>query len=136
MIVVDSNIIAQFWLSADQSELCDEIFRKDPVWVSPISWKGEFRTAVSLCLKKKLIEFAEAIRVMERAEGQMFDREFIVNSVQVLSLADRSACSAGDCEYVALAKELNTRFITMDKQVLKEFPELALSPDEFLGSKN
>ena len=58
----------------------------------------------------------------------MRDREFHVNSIQVYSLVDNSDCSSYDCEFVSLAEDLDTRLITMDKQILRSFPERAVSP--------
>ena len=34
MIVVDTNIIAQFWLPSDHSGLCDQVFKQDPEWIA------------------------------------------------------------------------------------------------------
>ena len=54
-------------------------------------------------------------------------------SHQVLALAAASTCSAYDCEFVALAKDLNVPLITVDKQVLSQFPEVATPLAEFVG---
>jgi predicted nucleic acid-binding protein len=47
-----------------------------------------------------------------------------------------SDCSAYDCEFVALAKRLNSPLITADKKVLKAFPEFATTITEFIISKS
>jgi len=46
----------------------------------------------------------------------------------VLDLASASGCSAYDCEYVALARHLDVKLITTDKQILQSFPETAIIP--------
>ncbi|MFP4307942.1 MAG: hypothetical protein ACLFQQ_12070 [Desulfococcaceae bacterium] len=51
--------------------------------------------------------------------------EYLVNSLDVLNLVQQSKCSAYDCEFVALAQNLKLPLITMDKQILKEFPATA-----------
>ena len=38
-----------------------------------------------------------------------------------------SDCSAYDCEFIALAINLNTKLVTMDKKLLKAFPERAVA---------
>ena len=63
----------------------------------------------------------------------MADHEFTVTSVQVLTLTDSSQCSAYDCEFVALAKELGVKLVTLDKQILAQFPETAIAPAEFIN---
>ena len=116
-----------FWLPSDHTDLCKRLFQWDPDWVAPILWKSEFRNVVILYLRKKLLSLPEAIQLTEKAEYQMRDREFHVNSIQVYSLADNSDCSTYDCEFVSLAEDLDTRLITMDKQILRSFPERSVS---------
>jgi predicted nucleic acid-binding protein len=133
MIVVDTNILAHFWLTSDQSELCNEVFKKDPDWVAPILWKSEFRNVVSLYLRKGLIDLVKSIAIMEKVENQMRGNQFELNSIQVLDLVSKSDCSSYDCEFVALADDLNIKLVTLDKKVLHEFPDIALHPDVFLA---
>jgi len=134
MIVVDTNIIAHFWLPSDSTELCDQLYQKDPQWVAPILWRSEFRNVVTIYLRKELIDLAEALLIMEKTELQMKDQQFQVNSVQVLHHVSQSTCSSYDCEFVSLAKDLDLDLITMDKQLLREFPQLAKHPEEALES--
>ena len=134
MIVVDTNILANFWLPSDSTELCDELYQKDPQWVAPILWRSEFRNVVSLYLRKELIELAEAFLIMEKAELQMKGHQFQVNSVQVLHHVSQTTCSSYDCEFVSLAKDLDLELITMDKKLLREFPGLAKHPEKMLDS--
>ncbi len=49
-----------------------------------------------------------------------------MDSRSVLDLIHDSPCSAYDCEYVALAIHLGTNLVTMDKQVLRAFPNVAV----------
>jgi predicted nucleic acid-binding protein len=49
-------------------------------------------------------------------------------------LAADSKCSAYDCEYVALAKHLNIKLLTGDKEILRSFPETAVELSAFSGS--
>lgn len=134
MIVVDTNILANFWLPSDHTQLCDRLFQWDPEWVAPVLWKSEFRNVVILYLRKELIDLPGALQITEKAEGQMKEREFHVNSVQVYNLADKSACSSYDCEFVSLAEDLNMKLITMDKQILRSFPEQSAKPSDVIAS--
>lgn len=128
MIVIDTNILAHFWLPSDHTELCEQLFQWDPEWVAPLLWKSEFRNVVILYMRKKLIGLPEAIQLTEKAENQMKNREFHVNSVRVYSLADKSGCSSYDCEFISLAEELGVKLVTMDKQILHSFPERSVKP--------
>ncbi len=132
MIVVDTNILAHFWLPSEHTELCDQLFQWDSEWVAPLLWKSEFRNVVTLYLRKELIDLSEALQISEKAESQMKDREFHLNSIQVYSLVEKSECSAYDCEFVSLAVDLNLKLITMDKRILRSFPEFAARPLEVI----
>ena len=134
MIVVDTNILAHFWLPSDHTELSEQLFQWDPEWIAPVLWKSEFRNVVILYLRKKLIDLPEAIQISEKAENQMKEREFHVNTVQVYNLADKSDCSSYDCEFVSLAEDLDIKLITMDKKILRTFPERSANPLDIINS--
>lgn len=78
------------------------------------------------------IDLTEALLIMEKVELQMKDQQFQVNSVQVLHYVNQSNCSSYDCEFVSLAKDLDLKLITLDKQLLQEFPTLALHPEKVI----
>src|SRR5699024_94178 len=125
MIVVDTNILAHFWLPSESTDLCDKLYQEVPEWAAPILWKSEFRNVISLYLRKDLIELAEALLIVEKAAQQMQERQYHINSVQVLHHVNQSTCPSYDCEFVSLAKDLDVNLITMDKQLLNEFSNLA-----------
>jgi predicted nucleic acid-binding protein len=70
---------------------------------------------------------------MDQAIDLMRHREFDVSSLQVLELAAASTCSAYDCEFVALAQDLGVPLVTVDRQILDQFPQIAVSLDSFVG---
>lgn len=132
MIVVDTNIISYFYLNSDYSHSAVQTFKKDPVWSAPLLWKSEFRNVLTFYIRQKIITLAEAIEIFEYAEELFKENEYEINSMQVLSLSHSSGCSAYDCEFVNLAKDLNVLLITQDKKILNSFPETALSMGQFL----
>ena len=48
--------------------------------------------------------------------------EHTVKAEALLELIRDSNCSAYDCEFVALARRLSTKFVTMDSRLLAAFP--------------
>lgn len=131
MIVVDTNIIAYLMLPGEQTQLVEQVLVKDNRWLVPPLWKSEFRNVLTLYLRQQQVTIDQARAIMTRAE-RLFNRsEYAVTSEAVLSLVNRSNCSAYDCEFVALAKELGLLMVTADKKVLREFPETAVSPQQF-----
>ena len=55
-----------------------------------------------------------------------------MSSDAVLQLVARSNCIAYDCEFVALAHAQGVHLITADREILREFPEVAISLEEFV----
>lgn len=135
MIVVDTNVVSYFYLNSDYSSLAENVFKKDSRWSVPFLWRSEFRNVLSLYIKKKLLTLAEAIEIFEFAEELLKNNEYNVNSVQVLDLSYESGCSAYDCEFVNLAKDLNVPLVTEDKKVLSSFPDTAISMKKFVTAQ-
>ncbi|MCK4786446.1 MAG: type II toxin-antitoxin system VapC family toxin [Desulfobacteraceae bacterium] len=59
--------------------------------------------------------------------------EYQVPSNEVLTLAKTSSCSAYDCEFVALAKGIETPLITTDKKLIKAFPSVVTHLKNFIS---
>lgn len=133
MIVVDTNVIGYLYLSSDRSTQAEQAFIRDPHWVAPLLWRSEFRNVLALYIRKQLLSLAEAQQIIDEATNLMQSREHLANSSDVLRLVASSTCSAYDCEFVALATSLNVPLVTVDKQILEQFPQVALSLDEFIN---
>lgn len=126
MIVVDTNILAYLYLPTEHTQKVEALLAKDPEWIAPTLWRSEFRNVLALYLRKNLLTFDQALEIQNEAEALLQNNEFIVTSLDVLQLVQSSECSAYDCEFVALAQNMNVQLITMDKRVLKNFPETAI----------
>lgn len=133
MIVVDTNIIGYLYLSSERSEQAEKALLMDPEWVAPVLWRSEFRNVLALYIRKGVLSLRDAVRIMEEATSLMQGGEYEVASYQVLQLAGESACSAYDCEFVALARDLGVPLLTVDRQILEQFPDDAVSLDEYIG---
>ncbi len=135
MIITDTNVISYLLLPTPYSDSVDELYKTDSDWAAPLLWKSEFRNILALYLRKRIITLDKAIQLQDTAESLMILNEFDVSSSQTLSLVNESNCSAYDCEFVALAHHLNTRLVTQDKKILREFPATATSVSDFLSSR-
>lgn len=125
MIVVDTNILAYLFLPGEFSESAGNLLLEDSEWAAPVLWKSEFRNILVGYVRKGLLSSAQSRRVQKMAEELLHENEFLVPSNDVLELAENSTCSACDCEFVAVAKSLGVRLVTMNKQILREFPKVA-----------
>ena len=133
MIVVDTNIIGYLYVSSERSIQAEGALLKDARWVAPVLWRSEFRNVLALYIRKNILSLDDAIRIMEEATALMQGNEYEVASLQVMQLVSESTCSAYDCEFVALAKDLDIHLVTVDKKILEQFPKYAISLDEFVG---
>jgi predicted nucleic acid-binding protein len=101
------------------------------VWVALILWRSEFRNVLAAYLRRGALRLSDALEVMQEAETLFRDAEYSVESGQVLRLTAQSGCSAYDCELVALAQQLGVPLLTSDAEILKEFPQTAMSLEAF-----
>ncbi len=123
MIVVDTNILAYLLLPYDHSAQADALFKRDAEWAAPILWRSEFRNLLAGYLRRKTLLLDEILKVQSEAEALLAGNEHEVDSRRVLEFVRDSDCSAYDCEFVVLAERLGVKLVTMDKKILRAFPQ-------------
>lgn len=131
MIVVDTNIIAYLFISGDFSGQAEYVLLKDPQWAAPLLWRSELRSVLTQYIKKGFLNLADAVEIMESASQLMDNNEYDVNSELVLTLAKQSNLSAYDCEFIALAKDLDVKLVTADQRIAEKFPGYTLLLQDF-----
>jgi len=125
VIVADTNLIAYLAMPSPYTEAAERLLVREPEWVAPVLWRSEFRNVLALYLRKGLIRFEQALAIQAEMESLFQGKEYEVASLDVLSLVNQSECSAYDCEFVALAKGLGVKLVTMDRKLAACFPETA-----------
>ncbi len=127
MIVVDSNVLAYLYLPGEYTAPAEALLACEPEWVAPVLWRSEFRNILAGYLRRGSLTFEQAYRLQQEAEDLLRGAEYEVDSLDVLELVRDSECSAYDCEFVALARKLGTRCVTMDGKLLRWFPGIAVA---------
>lgn len=127
MIVVDSNVLAYLYLPGPFTTAAEGLLERTPDWAAPLLWRSELRNILTGYLRRATLTFEQAHAIQSEAEGLLGGAEYEVNSRSVLELARDSECSAYDCEFVALARQLGTQLVTMDGKVLRSFPDIAVA---------
>ena len=135
MIVVDTNLVYNLFITGNRSEAADEIIGRDRDWLAPPLWRSELRNALVKSIRGNLLDLEEAFGIMVEADALMSGSEFDPDSADVLELALTSGCSAYDAEFVALARDLRVPLVTTDRELLEKFPETAVSPEGFLARR-
>ncbi len=132
MIVVDTNVIAYLFLEGERTPQAERILEADPEWAAPMLWRSEFLSVLARYLRLGIISLEVAVSMAQESERLLEGNEFEVSSAQVLELTRKSQCSAYDCQFVALAQDLNVHMVTSDKRILREFPSIAISMEKFI----
>ena len=135
MIVTDTNLVTYLVVGNERSELAATVYEKDPVWVAPLLWRSEFRNALAKFVSHEGMTLDAALMALRSAEELVGGREYRISSEHVLELVVQSRCSAYDCEFVALAIDLDVPLVTADEQLLKAFPKTAVSLGKFVKRK-
>jgi hypothetical protein len=73
---------------------------------------GIYKNGLTLWCRVAASQLYIAVAMQTQAERQFTDNEYTVNSIDVLTLARQTGCSAYVCEFVSLAKALNLKLIT------------------------
>lgn len=136
MIVSDTNLLAHLWIPGEHTAAAEQVIRRDPAWAVPLLWRSEFRNVLAGGVRRGKLSLDLAVQVMEEAEGFLKGREYSVPSAKVLALSAASRCSAYDCEFVALAEEMDAVLVTADREILKAFPRRSVSPETFLRARS
>ncbi|VAW69401.1 InterPro IPR002716 [hydrothermal vent metagenome] len=133
MIIADTNIVSYLLLPTSYTDPLERLYEIDSDWSAPVLWRSEFRNVLALYLRKNIISLDKAVQLQDTAESMIIQNEYEVSSSQVLALVEKNSCSSYDCEFVALAQYLDTKLVTQDKKILREFPSAAISIADFLS---
>jgi predicted nucleic acid-binding protein len=135
LIVVDANILLYSVVPGPLSLHAHRVYLRDPEWAAPPLWRSEFRNVLARSMREQGLKREHALVYLERAGQAVGPRERPPSSSRVLDLALDSGCSAYDCEFVALAEALEVPLVTNDGEVLRKFPGIAVSMEEFGGTR-
>jgi predicted nucleic acid-binding protein len=135
VIVVDPTILTAFWLPGDCTEMAEAVKLRDGAWAAPILWRAEFRAVLAGYLRQGLLTEAQAVAAYQNAQRDLTEKEFTVPAEQILKLVLASECTAFECEYLALALDLEVPLVTRNEKLSSAFPKVALSLTDFAKKK-
>ncbi|MFZ4498634.1 MAG: type II toxin-antitoxin system VapC family toxin [Burkholderiales bacterium] len=126
MIVVDTNVLMALFIKSGVGSAADSLYRADRDWAAPRLWRSEMRNALTRYLRAGHIDPESARGIQSEAEGLIGRNAYEIDSEAVFDLVAVSSCSAYDCEFVALALQLGVPLVTCDRQILRDFPDVAI----------
>ena len=134
MIVADTNLLVYLFVPGPHTTAASQVLLRDPAWVAPRVHAYELLNVMATHIRKGDFDIGQALRIIEQVQltVQVFadpDRE------QVLRSSVAESIGSYDCEFVELARNLGTRVVTADAKMLKAFPDLVISINDFAAGK-
>jgi predicted nucleic acid-binding protein len=128
MIVVDTNVIAALILpTSQQTEAAVRLLSLDREWAAPLLWRSELTNILTTGVRNRWFDMPQALEALEVAEEVIGDNQYTVPADEVLKLAVSSGCTGYDSEFALLAHDLSVRLVTLDRELLDAFPDVAVS---------
>lgn len=132
MIAVDTSVIAALVLpTSDATAAATMLLSSDRDWVAPLLWRSELTNILATGTRNEWFTLDQALEALSTAEELMDGGEYRVPAPDVLRRASESGCTGYDCEFVVLARDLDVKLVTLDRQILKSFPGTAIALSEF-----
>ena len=131
MIVADTNLLVHYHVPGPQMKLADSVWQRDSDWVAPVLWRSEFCNVLAAHLRAGYLKLEEALEI---AEAKLQAKQHQPKSSDVLALSSSSGCTACDCEFVVVARNLGVKLVTFDRALVSSFPGTAMSPADFAKS--
>jgi predicted nucleic acid-binding protein len=136
MIVADVNLIAYYLIPGQFTKAAEGARARDNSWTAPALWSTEFLNVFATNVREKEISREAALAAWDAAHQVIpGTHEVQIDSVALLDLSVASRIATYDCEYVLYARTLGIPLVTNDKRVLNEFPDVAISIDDFAAGK-
>jgi predicted nucleic acid-binding protein len=136
MIVVDTNILAYLYLPGDRTEEVKSLLEADSEWAAPVLWRSELTNILCTCMRVKGLAKDRCLEIFELADELMRERTYSTSPLRVFEVAERTACSGYDSEFIALAEDLQTKLVTYDAALLSRAGPIACAPSDIEARDN
>jgi predicted nucleic acid-binding protein len=135
MLVVDTNIIAPFYIRGADTERVLELHRSDSLWRTDPLALIEFSNVLATYQRSRYLTTSEARTCL--IEAERFLRPHYVHLTQetALTIAIRYGVTTYDARFLAVALHLNTKLVTEDKRLRAAAPALTQSLAEALAAR-
>ncbi|HSI34576.1 MAG TPA: type II toxin-antitoxin system VapC family toxin [Tepidisphaeraceae bacterium] len=132
MIVVDTNVVLAVVVRSDATQAALAARARDPEWIVPRLFVSEgLQSLLKYVVVARSMDRDQALKAFKRATSLVKVGHAEAEPVDVLNTAIRLGLTAYDSEYVAMAELHGLRFVTLDGQVLKAAPGVAVTPTDF-----
>lgn len=126
MIVVDTNVMVRLVVGGPDGVEAARLFRVDPEWAAPALLFSELRNALIGMVRHGSVTLDQAKAMCDATALVLADRITSVPATQVIDIAHEHGLTAYDAEFVAVARTLGVRLATLDHQILRGAPDVAV----------
>ena len=134
MLVVDTNIIAPFYIRGADTERVLELHRADNLWRTDPLALIEFSNILATYQRAHYLTTSEARACLTKAERLLRPHYVHLTHETALAIAIRYGVTTYDARFLAVALHLNTRLVTEDKKLRAAAPALTQSLTEALAA--
>ena len=132
MIAVETNVLVDLFLPTPHSAVARRLAETDSQWHAPLLWRSEFASVLWQHHRVHGLPLEAAVALHARACEWMDGGEHIPRPDAVMALAFGSNASVYDCEFVAVARELEVPLVSHDRRLAGAFPESVCAPRAIL----
>jgi predicted nucleic acid-binding protein len=133
MLVVDTNVIAPFYIRGADTERVHELHRLDSLWRTDRLALVEFSNILATYQRSHYLTTSEALRCLAEAERFLGPHQVEVSHQTALRIAISHRITTYDARFLAVASQLHTRLVTEDKKLRAAAPDLTRSLAEALA---
>ena len=127
MIVVDTNVMTYLLMGGEGSADAALLFEQDPEWAAPVILMSGLRNVLLGFVRQGALVPDQAKAMSDDAGAILGDRIATVSSAQVFDVALECDLTAYDAEFVALARTLGVRLVTLDGAIMRGAADVAVS---------
>lgn len=135
-VVVDTNVVAYYLLGTEPfTEEVGGFWLQARTVSAPSSWSAELTNVIWMAVRTDALSLEQGQQHLSLA-SRLGIRSVPPRTLwhRALTLAVQSGVAAYDTLFVALAQREKVPLVTLDAQVLKAFPDVAIRPGEALAS--
>ena len=126
MIVIDTNVMVRLVVGGAAGSGSARLLEDDAEWAAPDILLSELRNVLVGFVRRGVLSPDAAAAMCDDAALVLGDRVAGVGSAQVIAVALECGLSAYDAEFVALARRLGVRLVTLDRAILRGAPDVAV----------
>ena len=134
MLVVDTNIIAPFYIRGADTERVHELHRSDDLWRTDPLALIEFSNILATYQRARYLTASEARACLVKAERLLRPHYVHLTHETALNIAIRYGVTTHDARFLAVALHMNTKLVTENKKLRAAAPALTQSLAEALAA--